>query len=177
MLFSLPVCLSFWYAVWAAPLRVVDGDLFAYVSFPDLPRWPVVRRLGPLWAQRQVARTVIAHLVWRQEFALMALWRYGRDSVPDWSLHATMHCPRESRRGLSEQGLCWLLGLEVELVARILCEPGLVSLETRLATLVATCARIARIYEELRRRYHAAQARVIFCQVLQSFPGSPAQVA
>ena len=177
MLFSLPVCLSFWYAVWAAPLRVIDGDLFARVALPDLPRWPVVRRLGPLCVQRWVACTVVAHLAWRREFALPVLWRYGRDSVPDWSQHATMPCSRESRRGLSDERLCWLLGLEVELVARILCEPGLVSLEERLAALAGTCARIARMYEELRRRYHAAQARVIFCAVSGSFPGSPAQVA
>ena len=178
LLFSLPMCLLFWNAVWAAPMRAACGASFVDALLFALPDWPVLRRLGPLSLQRVIAQAVIARYAWMREHHIPVLPRFERDSEICWrdlvSRPADRHCLQEE----DEWGLSRLFGVYLDWLMQIIDLPvGEVYPWLRLVALVGLCGRFAQIYAEWRRRVGAAQARAIIREDLRHYLGPQAVVA
>ncbi len=166
--FSLPVCLAFWFAVWAGPLRAWAGASAITALAVGEPRWPVLRRLGPLLVQRWVAESVISHVAWRAQQARPPRYYCDALSEPCWASAMTMGC--EARHEMDEHGLCWYATIEVERIVRILEAPsGEVSARVWLRALVGSCWRIALVYEELRKRHGMMWARTMMRGIVLTF--------
>ena len=178
--FSLPVCFSFWQAHWAAPLHAALGDACP-VAFPfpsSLPRWPVLRALGPLWLQRQVAAAVLTRLAWQQQRGGFIAWPYEiLITSIGWEAIANEGIALETRREMTDDFLRWLFGLQLEMLSRLLAGRGPFSQELGLRAVAGSCWRVALLYGELCRRCHHAQARLIVQEELRRFLGPLAQSA
>ena len=171
--FSLPVCLAFWFAVWAGPLRAWSGAPAISALAVGEPRWPVLRRLGPLLVQRWVAEMVVSHLVWRAQQARPPRYYSDELSAPYWESAMQMGC--DARREMDDHGLCWWATIEIERIIRILEAPeGEVSALVRLLALVGSCWRIALVYEEMRKRHGMKWARTLLRGVALTFRREPA---
>jgi hypothetical protein len=176
--FSLSACFAFWHALWAAPLRSALGD-----ACPDpfpcsdaLPRWPVLRALGPLWLQRQVAAAVLKRLAWQQQTGWRIVWQYEiLITSIGWEAIANDGIALETRQEMDEPFLRWLFGLQLEMLLRLLAGRGPFSDELALRAVVGSCWRVSLLYRELCRRYKHAQARVIVEEELRCFLGHLAQ--
>ncbi len=177
MLFSLPVCVAFWRAVWAAPFEAAFGAAFADACFVAVPRWPVVRALGPLCVQRLIARAVMARLVWLRQQRVPLLPRFGHESDPEWAYAASRSCSPLCLREMDEWLLRWLFGVEVERLLRMVATPaGEVGMGLWLGALAGTSRRLAQLYGEWGRRVGAAQARALVREDLWHYLGPQARV-
>lgn len=179
MLYSLPVCVSFWLSVWAGPFQSLIGSSFVDPLLAlDLPRWPVVRRIGCLRVLRLVALGVTQRLAWMQEHGVPILPRFGPDSFLDWEDFAAKPCSRLFLTESSKEHLRWYYGLLLDVLMRLLAAPpDAATLHLRVTALVGICERIARVYAELRHRFGVAQARAIIAEDLLHYLGPQAKVA
>ena len=175
LLFSLPACLVFWSAVWAAPMRTAFGTSFADPLLVSLPNWPVLRRLGPLCVQRLIARALVARLAWMREHHIPVLPRFERDSEICWDDVMTQPADRECLRDSSEWDLDYFFGMYTEWLTHILdMPPEAVDPLRRLVAIVGICGRLAQIYAEWRRRVGAAEARALVRECLRHYLGPQA---
>lgn len=178
MPFSLPMCCSFWLSVWAAPLRAVPGaSAFALLPLAP-PRWPVLRALGPLWLQRQVAAAVARRLTWQRRMDWRIVWQYDRTiAAIGWDAIARDGIALETRLEMDDAFLRWFFGLQLEILLRLVSGRGPASDELRLRCVAGTCWRVALLYGELRRRYKKERARIIVQEELRCFLGHLARTA
>jgi hypothetical protein len=178
LLFSLPTCLLFWCAVWAAPVRAALGTSYVDALPPDLPDWPVLRRLGPLSIQRMIAQAIVTRLAWLRERHIPVLLRLEGDSLICWDDVLTRPLPRYCLREASELDLDEYVGLYTEWLVHLLNLPeeGL-SQAVRLAALVGICGRLAQVYAEWRRRCGWRQARALLREALRHYLGPQAMMA
>lgn len=176
--FSLPMCCSFWLAVWVAPLRAALGaSAFDLLSLAP-PRWPVVRTLGPLWLQRQVAAAVAKRLAWQRQMGWRIVWQYEVTiAMIGWEAIARDGIALETRLEMDDDFLRWLLGLQLEILLRVVAGRGPSSDEQCLRCVAGTCWRVALLYGELRRRYKKERARTVVQEELRCFLGHLAQTA
>ena len=178
--FSLPVCHSFWQALWAAPLRAALGaDCDPFAVSASLPRWPVLRALGPLWLQRQVVAAVLTRLAWqRQQPGGFIPWPYEiLITSIGWEAIANEGIALETRQEMTDDFLRWLFGLQLEMLSRLLAGRGSFSQELSLRAVAGCCWRLALLYRELCYRCHHAQARLIVQEELRRFLGPLTQSA
>ena len=180
--FSLAACLSFWRALWAAPLRAAQDKAgvaaFPLPSLPVLPCWPVLRALGPLWLQRQVVAAVLSRLAWQQQMGWRVVWQYEWTIAGiGWEAIANEGIALETRLEMDEAFLRWLLGLQLEILLRLLAGRGPASEELRLRAVVGTCWRVSLLYGEARRRFKKTRARLLVQEELRCFLGQLAQTA
>ena len=179
--FSLPACLAFWRSLWAAPLRATLGnacpDPFAFPS--SLPQWPVLRALGPLWLQRQVAAAVLTRLAWQQQTGGYPIaWPYEiLITSIGWEAIANEGIALETRLEMEEPFLRWLLGLQLEILLRLLAGRGPFSDALALRAVAGSCWRLSLLYRELCRRYKKERARQIIHEELRGFLGYLAHTA
>ena len=178
MLFSLPVCSALWLTVWCPLLRACPGLRFNDLPMLDLPRWPLVRRLGPVFLQRWVAQAVANRLAWQQHSWITPhFYQYGHESDLSWERAARLAYPRAILREMSEASLRWRFGVQVEYLLRLV-EPGsALSAEQRLLALGGTSLHVAQVYAEWKRRCGWRQAREIVRDALAPFLDLPAQTA
>lgn len=178
--FSLPICYSFWQAHWAAPLRAALGDACPD-PFPwpaSLPRWPILRALGPLWLQRQVAAAVLTRLAWQQQRGSFIAWPYEiLITSIGWEAIANEGIALETRQEMGDDLLRWFIGLQLEILSRLLAGRGPLSQELSLRAVVSCCWRLALLYRELCRRSHHAQAREVVQEELRRYLGPLAGAA
>jgi len=176
--FSLPACLTFWRSLWLAPLRSVLG-----ASCPDpfpfawsFPRWPVLRALGPLWLQRQVAAAVLKRLAWQQHIGWHIVWQYEiLITSIGWEAIANDGIALETREEMEEDLLRWFIGLQLEMLLRLLAGRGPLNEDLALRAVVGSCWRVALLYREACRRWGKAQARRLVEEELRCFLGHLAQ--
>ncbi len=161
----------FWTLPWSAPLRAAlswqPEWLPSLSSLPLAPRW-----LRPLCVQRWVGQAIAARLAWlaRQPYPDAIPARFGSDSFPEWHpFHLGKYGWRELHE-LHQESLRWLLGMEVERLARLaLTPPGEIGGSAWVAACLAICLHVAQLYHELRRRYRARRAREIVREELAAF--------
>lgn len=176
LLFSLPMCLLFWNAVWAAPMRAAFGKTFVDALLFALPDWPVLRRLGPLSLQRLIAQAVIARYAWMRKHHIPVLPRFERDSEICWDDLVHRPASRQCLQEGSEWDLRRLFGVYLDWLIQVL-DQEMVHPWLRLVALVGICGRFAQIYAEWRRRVGAARAREIIREDLRHYLGPQANVA
>ena len=178
LLFSRTMCLLFWQAVWAAPLRAAFGGSFADALFFALPNWPVLRRLGPLCVQRLIAQALITRYAWMRQTHIPVLPRYQEDSQICWDDLLTQPAERQCLQEEDEWGLSRLFGIYLDWLAQIIDLPAeAVDPWRRLAAVVGICGRFAQIYAEWKRRLGAARARAKLREDLRHYLGPQANVA
>jgi hypothetical protein len=160
----------FWRLPCFAPLRAAlawqpDPDQFLPDERPVAPRW-----LRPLFVQRWVGQAVAERAAWLEAHLCLEPYRFGNDSLPDWHETALLRYAGVSLRGLSEEGLCWVWGMEVERLLRLAqVSPGELGQGAWLAAALAASEHVAQVYLEWRRRYKATRARAIVREQLQRF--------
>ncbi len=163
--FSLPVCVVFWQAVWAAPLDAALGDTFAGAFRFDGPRRPVVRALAK-------------RLAWQRQTGWHVPWQYiVYIASIGWEGIAKDGIALETRQEMEEDFLRWFLGLQLETLLYLLEGKGALDEVYRLRAIVGCCWRIALLYGEVCRRYNKAQARIVIQEELRCFLGHLAQTA
>ncbi len=169
--FKTPDLIAFWYAPWAAPLRAaccmppLELPWAAPVPQPLAPRWP-----RPLFMQRLVGQALAARVAWLKDHPWELRYHFGADSEPDWGPASTApydgHCLRELR----VKTICWLWGMEQERLLRsVQTPPGEVGLIAWTQAILGICKHFAQMYAELKRRYHAREAREIVQREVQRF--------
>lgn len=178
LLFSLPMCLLFWQAVWAVPMRAAFGGSFVEALLFALPDWPVLRRLGPLSVQRTIAQAVINRYAWMCAAHIPVLPRYEEDSEICWRDLVTQPMERQCLQEADEWELSRFFGVYLDWLMQILDLPdGLVLPWLRLVALVGLCGRFAQIYAEWCRRVGAKRAREMLREELRHYLGPQARVA
>ena len=180
--FSLPVCLSFWQALWAAPLGAAQQQsgvpAFPLPAASGLPRWPILRALGPLWLQRQVVAAVLTRLAWQRQIGGYIAWPYEiLITSIGWEAIANEGIALETRQEMDEAFLRWLFGLQLEMLLRLLAGRGPLNDALALRAVVGCCWRLALLYRELCRRSKKTQARLIVQEELRCFLSPLAQTA
>ena len=178
--FSLPVCGSFWRSLWLTPLRAALGaacpDPFPFAA--SLPCWPILRAFGPRWLQRQVAAAVLKRLAWQQQIGWRIVWQYEQlITAIGWEAIANDGIALETRQEMEDDVLRWFIGLQLEMLLRLLAGDGPVSDDLALRAVVGACWRLALLYRELCRRYQHKRARQIVEEELRCFLGHLAQPA
>ena len=182
LLFSLPMCYLFWFAVWAAPVRAGLGaataDLFTADLPAWLPNWPVVRQFEALCVQRVIARAIVARLAWLRDKHIPLLPRYEQDSAVCWESLAMKPSVWQNMAELDEWELDSCFGLLTEWLLHMLNAPADAVLPAlRVAALAGACGRVARVYAEWRRRYGAKRAREVLRDGLRHYVGPQAVAA
>ena len=178
LLFSLPMCLTFWNAVWDEPAQAALGVSYADALSSDLPDWPVLRRLGPLCVQRMIARAVVARLAWLREHHIPVLLRLEGDSLICWDDALTRPLPRSCLREASEWEVDGYVGLYTEWLVHLINLPEEdVNQAVRLAALAGICGRLAQVYAEWKRRHGWRQARALLREALRHYLGPQVVVA
>ena len=106
----------------------------------------------------------------------MGWWLYGQESEPFWGEQTTLCCAGRALRGLRlhsprGRGLCDVLGMEIERVARLMGEaqPGHGWAEG-LAALWGALRRLGQGYREVRWRCGEPRARAILAGMLFALP-------
>lgn len=160
----------FWRLPWSAPLRSAltwqtEALPQTLAAPPEAPRW-----LRPLCVQRMVGRAIAARAAWLAQHSCPAPYRFGNDSLPDWSKVGLLRYDCRILRAMSDEPLLWMFGMEVERVLRlILTSPAELGEGAWLAALLGASEHIAQVYHELRRRCKAMRARAILREELQRF--------
>ena len=160
----------FWRLPWSAPLRSAlpwqpDPAQFLPDAPPVAPRW-----LRPLCVQRWVGQAVAQRGAWLEQHLCLDPYRFGNDSLPDWHETALLRYAGQSLRGLSEEALGWVWGMEVERLLRLAqLPPGELGEGAWLAAVLAASEHVAQVYHEWRRRCGAMRARAIVREQLQRF--------
>ena len=172
------MCLLFWQAVWAAPLRAACGGSWVDALLLPLPNWPVLRRLGPLCIQRLIAQAVITRYAWMRKTGIPVLPRYQEDSQICWDDLLCRTIERQCLLEEDEWGLSRLFGIYLDWLAQIIDLPAeAVDPWRKLAAVVGLCGRFAQIYAEWKRRLGVAQARAKLREDLRHYLGPKAHVA
>jgi hypothetical protein len=125
-----------------------------------------------------VGQAVFARAAWLEEHPSAAPYRFGNDSDPCWSRTAQQPYARPSLRALSDAGLIWSLGMEVERLLRLTqTSPALLGQCAWVAAILGASAHVAQVYHELRRHYHAPRARAMLREALRWFVEEQAEAA
>jgi hypothetical protein len=163
---------TFWCLSWSLPLRTAchwltrqPVTLAPPNPLPSAPRW-----LRPLFLQRWVGQAVLARRQWQRAHPDAMPYRYGAESLPCWVHVGALPYDRACLRALGEASVLWLWGVEVERLLRISeIPPVLVGVEDWTQAMLGACGHLAQLYQELKRRHRAKQARVLVRAALQAF--------
>ena len=147
-----------WIALLGAPLQGKKSD-------KEAARW-----LKPLFVQRWVGQAVADRMAWVRAHPEARGDRFGEESDPGWREEGWAPPERRCLRRLCEEELLRRVAVEAERLARIAEEaPALVGGGHWTEVALASCAEVARLYAELKRRHHAARARALLREELRQF--------
>ncbi len=163
---------DFWLMPWSEPLRsaccwiaLLGAPLQGKKPDTDAATW-----LKPLFLQRWVGQAVAERLAWLKAHPEAAGDRFGEESDPGWREDGWAPPARPRLRRLCAEELLRLVAVELERLARIAEDvPALVGGGNWTEAALASCAAMARLYAELKRRHRAAQARALVSEALRQF--------
>ncbi len=163
---------DFWVMPWSEPLRnaccwiaLLGAPLQGKKPDKEAARW-----LKPLFLQRWVGQAVADRMAWVRAHPEARGDRFGEESDPGWREEGWAPPERRCLRRLCEEELLRRVAVEAERLARIAEEaPALVGGGHWTEVTLASCAEVARLYAELKRRHHAARARALLREELRQF--------
>ncbi len=163
---------DFWLMHWSEPLRsaccwiaLLGAPLQGKKPDTDAARW-----LRPLFLQRWVGEAVADRLAWLKAHPEAAGDRFGDESDPGWREDGWTPPARPRLRRVCDGELLRLVQVELERLARIAEDvPALVGGGTWTEAALASCAAMARLYAELKRRHRAERAWALMSAALRGF--------
>jgi len=171
MAFSTDDLTSFWSSAWAVPVRSACRWLTPEVKRRAEPGVSMARRLGPQCLQQWVGQAIQDRFAWLKAHPDAAHFRHPDESAPCWEALVPAPYARGKLRALEDEwDFAWYCRFEVERLLRLLdYPPALVGEDEWTAAVLDLCARLNRVYGELKRRYRAQRAREIVREALRQF--------
>ena len=155
---------------WSLPIRSACLHLSQRFHEYVVPDAPTPKWAAPRCVQRWIAQAIIARQAWQKTQPGAPRYRFGRPSEPCWSQTITLPFVLRDFKKLEEVDLLTLAGIELERLYRVAQTAADEIGETLWTlTLMASCLHLAQIYQELKRRYKARQAREILREALRLF--------
>ncbi len=172
MWFSVEEVQSFLGARWSLPIRRVCLGLSAQmrqlVSANDTLKTPAWAK--PAWLQLQIGEAIAARLAWQATQPGEVRYRFGRRSEPCWSQSTILPYERRALHRLEDEALLVLWGMDLERLYRIVqMHYSDVGETLWTLTLLGTCAHLAQVYTEFKRRCKARRARELAQWALRLF--------
>ena len=163
---------SFWSSPWSIPLRGACNWLQRKPGpvVPDTPDALAPSWVRPLCLQRLIGKAIRDRIAWNRQYPDRAAFLYPEDSIPVWTEISWTPYSRAALRSWSDEWLLIFFPMELERLQRLIqTPPSLLGEELWTRAALGACQHLAQMYHELRRRYHAKDARLLMHRLFEGY--------